>query len=110
MNKPALAFALLTTLSAAVTPLQAQFLNTTPAQQQQADAAPDDGTLDRIVAIVDEDVVLKSELNRAVNQVLAQYQRNPQQLPPRPVLERQVLDRLIMTRLQVAKAGQSGVR
>lgn len=110
MNKPALAFALLITLSAAVAPSQAQFLMPQPAPQAQQESAPDDGTLDRIVAIVDEDVVLKSELNRAVNQVLAQYQRNPQQLPPRPVLERQVLDRLVMTRLQVAKASQSGVR
>lgn len=110
MNKPALAFALLTTLFAAAAPLQAQWLNPQPEPQRQQPSATDDGTLDRIVAIVDEDVVLKSELDRAVNQVLAQYQRNPQQLPPRPVLERQVLDRLIMTRLQVAKAGQSGVR
>jgi len=111
MNKLAPAFALLTTLFAAVAPSQAQFLTSQPEQQQAAqESAPDDGTLDRIVAIVDEDVVLKSELNRAVGQILAQYRRNPQQLPPRPVLERQVLDRLIMTRLQVAKAGQSGVR
>lgn len=110
MNKPALAFALLITLSAAFAPSQAQFLVPQPDQQARQDSAPDDGTLDRIVAIVDEDVVLKSELNRAVSQVLAQYQRNPQQLPPRAVLERQVLDRLIMTRLQVAKASQSGVR
>ncbi|HVH35203.1 MAG TPA: peptidylprolyl isomerase [Tahibacter sp.] len=111
MNKLVPAFALLTTLFAAAAPSQAQFLTPQPEQQQAAqEAAPDDGTLDRIVAIVDEDVVLKSELNRAVGQILAQYRRNPQQLPPRPVLERQVLDRLIMTRLQVAKAGQSGVR
>lgn len=111
MNKLAPAFVLLTTLFTAAAPSQAQFLTPQPEQQQAAQAAaPDDGTLDRIVAIVDEDVVLKSELNRAVGQILAQYRRNPQQLPPRPVLERQVLDRLIITRLQVAKASQSGVR
>jgi len=111
MNKLAPAFVLLTALFTAAAPSQAQFLTPQPEQQQAAQAAaPDDGTLDRIVAIVDEDVVLKSELNRAVGQILAQYRRNPQQLPPRPVLERQVLDRLIITRLQVAKASQSGVR
>lgn len=111
MNKPALAFALLTTLAAAAAPSHAQFLATpAPNPAEPTRAEPDDGTLDRIVAIVDEDVVLRSELLRAVNQVVAQYQRNPQQLPARPILERQVLDRLIMTRLQVAKAGQSGVR
>ncbi|TDR39758.1 periplasmic chaperone for outer membrane proteins SurA [Tahibacter aquaticus] len=111
MNKPALAFALLITLFSAAAP--AQFL-APPAAQTPNPAAQqpvrDDGSLDRIVAIVDEDVVLQSELDRAVTQVLAQYQRNPQQLPPRNILERQVLDRLIMTRLQVAKASQTGVR
>jgi peptidyl-prolyl cis-trans isomerase SurA len=111
MNKPALAFALLTTLLAAAAPSQAQLLNPAPEPQRpQQSSVPDDGTLERIVAVVDEEVVLKSELDRAVSQVLAQYQRNPQQLPARPVLERQVLDRLIITRLQVSKASQSGVR
>lgn len=111
MNKPALAFALLITLFSAAAP--AQFLATPPAETPNPalqQPVRDDGSLDRIVAIVDEDVVLQSELDRAVTQVLAQYQRNPQQLPPRNILERQVLDRLIMTRLQVAKASQTGVR
>ncbi|MDC8011489.1 peptidylprolyl isomerase [Tahibacter soli] len=102
-----LAFAVALTLSFAGA-AQAQFLQPT----QPAAQAPsgDPNSLNKIVAVVDEDVVLQSELDRAVNQVLAQYQRNPQQLPPRPVLERQVLDRLIMTKLQVAKAEQTGVR
>ena len=115
MNKPALAFALLVSLSAAVAPVHAQFLNP-PAGQERPTAVQDSssaggaGALDRIVAIVDEDVVLASELDRAVNQIRAQYQRNPQQLPPLDILRRQVLDRLIMLRLQVAKASQTGVR
>ncbi|MEO8673586.1 MAG: peptidylprolyl isomerase [Tahibacter sp.] len=96
MNKFALAFALVATLGASAPRVQAQLLPT--------------DTIDRIVAVVDEDVILQSELDRSVNQVLTQYQRNPQQLPPRDVLQRQVLDRLIMGRLQVAKADQTGVR
>ncbi|HVJ62895.1 MAG TPA: peptidylprolyl isomerase [Tahibacter sp.] len=103
-----LAFALALTLSFTGA-LQAQFLQ--PPQPEAAQApSGDPNSLNKIVAVVDEDVVLQSELDRAVNQVLAQYQRNPQQLPPRPILERQVLDRLIMTKLQVAKAEQTGVR
>ena len=35
----------------------------------------------------------------AVANVLNQYRANPQQLPPRDVLERQVLESLIMLRL-----------
>ena len=57
--------------------------------------------LDRIVAVVDEDVVLKSELDVKVNQVTTQYASSPQQLPPRDVLEHQVLDRLILQKLQI---------
>jgi peptidyl-prolyl cis-trans isomerase SurA len=67
-------------------------------------------TLDGIVAIVDEDVVLRSELDRQVNAIVTQYASNPQQLPPREVLERQVLDRLIMTKLQVERADGMGVK
>jgi peptidyl-prolyl cis-trans isomerase SurA len=66
--------------------------------------------LDRIVAIAEDDVILQSELDRAVANVLAQYKANPQQLPPRDVLERQVLESLIMLRLQVARAKDTGIR
>ena len=108
MNKFALAFALIAAFAGAA---HAQFLNPPEAQQQQQFAAPSDpNAINKIVAVVDEDVVLQSELDRAVNQVLAQYARAPQQLPPRSILERQVLERLIMQKLQVAKADQTGVR
>jgi peptidyl-prolyl cis-trans isomerase SurA len=66
--------------------------------------------LDRIVAVVDEDVVLQSELDRQVATVTTQYAKNPQQLPPRDVLEHQLLDRLIMMKLQVARADSTGVK
>ncbi|HJT97271.1 MAG TPA: SurA N-terminal domain-containing protein, partial [Rhodanobacteraceae bacterium] len=66
--------------------------------------------LDRIVAVVDEDVVLQSELDRQVNRVVTQYASSPQQLPPRDVLERQVLERLILQKLQVTRADSNGVK
>jgi len=66
--------------------------------------------LDRIVAVVDEDVVLQSELDRQVQAVTTQYASNPQQLPPHDVLERQLLDRLILQKLQVARADSTGVK
>lgn len=97
MNKPLVSLALLLSLAAAAPRGEAQLLNTNEA-------------IDRIVAVVDEDVVLQSELDRAVAQVLAQYQRNPSQLPPRKVLEAQVLNRLVLTRLQIAKADSTGIR
>ena len=66
--------------------------------------------VDSIVAVVDEDVILRSELDRAVANISAQYANQPGQLPPRDVLERQVLDRLVLSRLQLARARDSGIR
>jgi peptidyl-prolyl cis-trans isomerase SurA len=66
--------------------------------------------LDHIVAIAEDDVILQSELDRAVSQILAQYRSNPQQLPPQDVLRSQVLDRLIMNRLQIQRAQSTGIR
>ncbi|GAA0722171.1 peptidylprolyl isomerase [Dokdonella soli] len=77
-----------------------------PVSAQAVTAQP----LDRIVAVVDEDVVLQSELDRQIDTVTKQFANNPQQLPPRDVLERQLLDRLIMQKVQVARAGSTGVK
>lgn len=66
--------------------------------------------LDGIAAVVDEDVILQSELDRAVANILAQYASRQDQLPPRDVLQRQVLERLILVRLQTARAQSTGVR
>ncbi|HLM52987.1 MAG TPA: peptidylprolyl isomerase [Pseudoxanthomonas sp.] len=66
--------------------------------------------LDRIAAIVDENVILQTELDRAVANITAQYANQPGQLPPRDVLERQVLERLVLLKLQVARANSSGIR
>jgi peptidyl-prolyl cis-trans isomerase SurA len=66
--------------------------------------------LDRIAAVVNEDVILQSELDRAVANITAQYANQPGQLPPRDVLERQVLERLVLVKLQVARAAEQGIR
>lgn len=66
--------------------------------------------LDRIAAVVNEEVILQSELDRAVKNISAQYANQPGQLPPREVLERQVLERLVLVRLQVARAAETGIR
>lgn len=66
--------------------------------------------VDRIAAVVNEDVILQSELDRAIANITAQYAGNPGQLPPHEVLAKQVLERLVLTRLQVARAQESGIR
>ena len=67
--------------------------------------------IDRIAAVVNDDVVLQSELDRAVRNVQNQYAKQPNaQLPPADVLRKQVLDRLVLVRLQVMQASQQGIR
>lgn len=77
----------------------------------QTTAAPVAGQpLDRIVAVVDDGVILQSELDRAVANIRTQYAGRSEQLPPEDVLRRQVLERLIMSRLEVQRAEQSGIK
>ncbi|MGY6517168.1 MAG: peptidylprolyl isomerase [Lysobacteraceae bacterium] len=76
-----------------------------PAQAQLATQP-----VDRIVAVVDESVILHSELELAVANVLQQNAERIGQLPPRQVLERQVLEQMIVMRLQVDRARETGVR
>lgn len=66
--------------------------------------------IDGIAAVVDEDIILVSELDRAVANIRAQYAGRENQLPPPDVLRRQVLERLILLRLQTARAEGTGMR
>jgi peptidyl-prolyl cis-trans isomerase SurA len=74
-----------------------------------AQAAPASAPVDRIAAVVNEDVILRSELDRALANVRSQYADKADQLPPPDVLERQVLERLILMRLQISRAKEAGI-
>ena len=69
----------------------------------QAMAAKSIG-LDRVVAIVDEDVVLESELNDRTQAVLQRLKGQYTQLPDEAVLRKQVLEQLIVERIQLGLA------
>ena len=66
--------------------------------------------LDRVVAVVNDDVIVMSELQQRVRTVRAQLRAAGTQLPPDDVLRRQVLERLILDRLQVQLAQLNGIR
>lgn len=66
--------------------------------------------IDGIVALVEEDVILQSELDQAINMIVMEIDMRGQSRPPRQVLEEQVLERLIRTRLQVLRAEATGIR
>lgn len=57
--------------------------------------------LDRVVAIVDEDVVLESELKDRTQAVLQRLKGQYTQLPEEDVLRKQVLEQLIVERVQL---------
>ncbi len=71
-----------------------------------ADAAED---IDRIVAVVNDDVIVRSELDAEVAQLASQLRQSGTRMPPKSVLERQVLERLILKKLQLAAARQMGI-
>lgn len=66
--------------------------------------------LDEIVAVVDDDVITRSELDRATQSIAKQIEAGGNQLPPKSVLESQVLERMIIQQVQVARAEQIGIR
>lgn len=66
--------------------------------------------LDRIIAVVNDDVIMKSELDDRLRTVEDQLSQQGTQLPPRSILEKQVLDRLILNKLQVQMASETGIR
>lgn len=66
--------------------------------------------LDRVVAIVNDDVVLSSELNQRMTGILGRIQQSGTQAPPEEILRKQVLEQLISERLQLNMGYNSGIR
>lgn len=67
-------------------------------------------SLDRIVAVVNQDVIVHSELTQEIRLILAQLSNRGTRLPPQDVIERQVLERMINKRLQIQAAERLGIR
>jgi len=66
--------------------------------------------LDRIVAVVNNEVLLESELEELEQTVRQQLQQRNAAIPPADILSEQVLERLIMKHLQMQEAAKIGVR
>ena len=66
--------------------------------------------LDRIVAVVNEDVIMKSELNKKMRIVSEQIKQQGAKLPPASIFERQVLNNLVQNRIQLQLAKRIGIR
>lgn len=65
--------------------------------------------LDRIVAVVNNEVITRSELDERIRIALQQLRAQREEPPPAEILERQVLDRMIADRAQLQFAKESGI-
>lgn len=66
--------------------------------------------VDRIVAVVNDDVITLNELSVRTRMVAGQLQRGGGQTPPLEALQRQVLERMINDLVQVQLAKETGIR
>jgi len=66
--------------------------------------------LDSIVAVVNEDVIMRSELDQAVDGVMDRIRQSGGNMPGKALLENQVVENLISTKLQVQRAHGTGIR
>jgi len=66
--------------------------------------------LDRIIAVVNEEVITRRDLDDRMKVVTVQLKEQGTPAPPVDVLERQVLDRMIYTRVQLQFAKETGLR
>jgi peptidyl-prolyl cis-trans isomerase SurA len=65
--------------------------------------------LDRIVAVVNEDIIAASELNSKTRELAIQLREKGNTLPPIEILQAQVLERMIAKRLQLQTAKRLGL-
>ena len=66
-------------------------------------------TVNRIVAVVNDDIILSSELDNATRAIEKQLQDKGTPLPDKAVLDKEVLDKLIMESLQLQLAATNGI-
>jgi peptidyl-prolyl cis-trans isomerase SurA len=66
--------------------------------------------IDRIIAVVNNDVIVQSEMLTRMRVVIEQLENSGVPAPPRDVLEKQVLEQLILDRLQMQIADGTGIR
>lgn len=66
--------------------------------------------LDKIVAVVEDDVILESELQKEVYGIMQRIKASNTQLPPEFILRKQVLEKMILDKLQSQLAERAGIK
>ena len=103
---------------AAVATLAASFLLSGTAHAQAlagsgsgsaSTSAPEGQEVDRVVAIVNNDVVTQRELDQRVGLIERRLQQQNAPVPPLDQLQLQVLDQIVLERIQLQKAADDGI-
>src|SRR5690348_9487262 len=84
-----------------------------PPAAPAAPRAPASGKMelvDRIVAVVNNEVITQFELSERIGRILKELSQRGTPLPPRDQLERQVLERMILDKVQLQLARDTGLR
>jgi peptidyl-prolyl cis-trans isomerase SurA len=97
-----LAFALLATTAGA--------LLSAPAQAQTRELTTTGTLLDRVAAVVNDGIVLSSELDEQIAMVAERLREQKLDLPPENVLRQQVLERLVLQEIQMQRADRAGLK
>jgi peptidyl-prolyl cis-trans isomerase SurA len=66
--------------------------------------------IDYVVAVVEEDVIMASELIERTQMIRQRFAKRNEPMPPDELLQKQVLDHLIVERLQLQMADRRGIR
>jgi peptidyl-prolyl cis-trans isomerase SurA len=80
------------------------------ADAQTRDMSATGVALDRVIAIVNEGIVMQSQLDTQSTLIEDRLREQGSQLPPADVIRQQVLERLILQEIQVQRAGRLGVQ
>lgn len=76
----------------------------------QTDPQKQVAVIDSVVAVVNDDVITRQELNERLSLVVKQLQKQGTPLPAPETLEKQVLERMIIDMLQAQFASENGIR
>ena len=82
-----------------------------PAQitAQELAFVPEAKPINHIVAVVNEDVITRHELDEAIKTAISRMQQQGMQIPDRHILEEQVLESVITKRIQIQHAQEVGL-
>jgi peptidyl-prolyl cis-trans isomerase SurA len=73
-------------------------------------AAEQSISIDKIEAVVNQEIILSSDIKRLKREISSRYQQKGQALPVEPEFQKQILDKLITDRLQLQIADRIGMR